>query len=105
MKKIFTLFLIGFLSISIFAQTIELEQYATGFLSPVDITHAGDDRLFVVERSGRVKIIDETGAVVSTPFLDIDNLVANTSGQSERGLLGLAFHRVVLVVCAQDFRV
>lgn len=92
MKKIFTLFLLCFFYISIFAQTIELEQYATGFLSPVDITHAGDDRLFVVERSGRIKIIDETGTVVSTPFLDIDNLVANTSGQSERGLLGLAFH-------------
>ena len=92
MKKIFTLFLLCFFSICIFAQTIELEQYATGFLSPVDITHAGDDRLFVVERSGRIKIIDETGSVVFTPFLDIDNLVANTSGQSERGLLGLAFH-------------
>jgi len=92
MKKIFTLFLLGFSSICGFAQTIELEQYATGFLSPVDITHAGDDRLFVVERSGRIKIIDESAVVVSTPFLDIDNLVANTSGQSERGLLGLAFH-------------
>ncbi len=92
MKKISTLFLLSFFSICIFAQTIELEQYATGFLSPVDITHAGDERLFVVERSGRIKIIDENGSVVSTPFLDIDNLVANTSGQSERGLLGLAFH-------------
>lgn len=92
MKKINTLFLLCFLSICLTAQTIELEQYATGFLSPVDITHAGDERLFVVERSGRIKIIDENGAVVFTPFLDIDNLVANTGGQSERGLLGLAFH-------------
>ena len=92
MRKIFTLFSLSFFSICIFAQTIELEQYATGFLSPVDITNAGDDRLFVVERSGRVKIIDETGSVVSTPFLDIDAKVATTSGQSEKGLLGLAFH-------------
>ncbi len=92
MKKIFTLFLLCFFSLCIFAQTIELEQYATGFLSPVDITNAGDDRLFVVERSGRIKIIDESGAVVFTPFLDIDSKVANTSGQSEKGLLGLAFH-------------
>lgn len=92
MKKIFTLFLLGFFPICIFAQTIELEEYASGLLSPVDITNAGDDRLFVVERSGRIKIIDENAVVVSNPFLDIDNLVANTSGQSERGLLGLAFH-------------
>ncbi|MFK8006253.1 MAG: PQQ-dependent sugar dehydrogenase [Saprospiraceae bacterium] len=92
MKKIFTLFLLGFSSICIFAQTIELEEYATGFLSPVDITHADDNRLFVVERSGRIKIIDENATVLSTPFLDIDNIVANASGQSERGLLGLAFH-------------
>lgn len=92
MKKLFTFFLLSFFSICTFAQTIELEQYATGFLSPVDITNAGDDRLFVVERSGRIKIIDETGSVIFTPFLDIDSKVANTSGQSERGLLGLAFH-------------
>lgn len=92
MKKILPFFLLGFFPIYFFAQTIELEEYATGFLSPVDITNAGDDRLFVVERSGRIKIIDENAIVLPTPFLDIDNLVANASGQSERGLLGLAFH-------------
>ena len=74
-----------------FAQ-IELEAFATGFSSPVDIAHAGDDRLFVVERSGVIKIIDAMGNVLPTPFLDIDNLVANAGGQSEKGLLGLAFH-------------
>ena len=92
MKKLYAFFLLGFFPYFTFAQTIELEQYATGFLSPVDITNAGDDRLFVVERSGRIKIIDENAIVISTPFLDIDNLVTQTSGQNEQGLLGLAFH-------------
>jgi glucose/arabinose dehydrogenase len=71
---------------------ITLEQFATGFSSPVDIVHAGDSRLFVVERSGRIKILNSDGTTNSTPFLDIDDRVINTGGQSERGLLALAFH-------------
>src|SRR3954451_13863269 len=47
-------------------------------------------RLFVVEKGGRVQILDlATGAVLATPFLDIASEV-NTQG--EQGLLGLAFH-------------
>jgi glucose/arabinose dehydrogenase len=46
------------------------------------------DRLYVVEKSGTIVIIDK-GSLVATPFLDIGGLV-NDSG--EEGLLGLAFH-------------
>lgn len=74
------------------AQTIELELYANGFDFPLDITHAGDERLFVVERGGKIKIIESDGSVLPTPFLDIDPIVFNVSNQDERGLLGLAFH-------------
>ncbi len=47
---------------------IALEQVVSGLTSPVHITHAGDGsgRLFVVERGGRIKIIQ--GGVVSGVF-------------------------------------
>ena len=92
MKKILTLIFISYFSFSSIAQSIELVEYATGFSSPVEIVHAGDDRLFVVERRGIIKILDASANTLTTPFLDIDNLIPNISGQSERGLLGLAFH-------------
>ena len=71
---------------------VDFVNYANGFSSPIDIAHAGDDRLFIVERSGIIRIIDGNGNPMSTPFLDIDNRVHNAGNQSEQGLLGLAFH-------------
>ncbi len=71
---------------------IVLDEFASGFSSPTDIAHAGDSRLFVVERSGTIQILNEDGTTSSTPFLDIDDRVINTGGQSERGLLALEFH-------------
>ena len=59
------------------------------FDQPVFLTNAGDGRLFVVERPGRLRIV-KNGAVVSTPFLDISGRVR--SSYQEEGLLGLAFH-------------
>ncbi|MGH3442498.1 MAG: PQQ-dependent sugar dehydrogenase [Nitriliruptorales bacterium] len=53
---------------------------------------AGDDRLFVVERRGTVRIVERDGGrprLVDEPFLDVSNLT-RTGG--EYGLLGLAFH-------------
>ncbi|WP_165065761.1 PQQ-dependent sugar dehydrogenase [Paludisphaera rhizosphaerae] len=48
-----------------------------------------EDRLFVVEQTGSIRIIRRsTGKVVDRPFLTI----AGLSGGGERGLLGLAFH-------------
>jgi glucose/arabinose dehydrogenase len=57
---------------------------------PVDITGCGDGsgRLFVVEKRGDIRII-QNGAVLNTFFLDIRDSV-ETGG--ERGLLGIAFH-------------
>lgn len=71
------------------AQTISLQSFATGFSSPLEITNAGDSRLFVVEKGGLIKILNDNGTVNTTPFLDVSLLVSTTS---ERGLLGLAFH-------------
>ena len=68
---------------------VRLVLVASGFDSPVHVTHAGDGsgRLFVVERGGRVRIV-RGGAVDATPFLDISARI--TSG-GEQGLLSIAF--------------
>ena len=60
----------------------------TNLNQPLFVTHAGDARLFVVERGGFIRIF-QNGSLLSTPFLNIASLV-RTSG-SEEGLLGLAF--------------
>lgn len=62
-----------------------------GFTLPVDIANAGDDRLFIVEQAGVIRIIDANGTVLDTPFLDINDIV-DSETHAERGLLGLAFH-------------
>ncbi|SDS54940.1 Por secretion system C-terminal sorting domain-containing protein [Formosa sp. Hel1_31_208] len=89
MKKIALFFAYIFIS-NTYAQDISLELYASGFSSPVNAKHAGDDRLFVVERAGVIKIIEADGSVGSVPFLNIDSRVSNNGG--EQGLLALAFH-------------
>lgn len=80
-----------FLSVALSSQPlIDIEAVASGFDRPVDIVHADDDRLFIVEKGGTIRIIDENNNVLATPFLDIENRVNDSA--SERGLLGLAFH-------------
>lgn len=69
---------------------VAVEPYlAAGLQKPTVITHAFDDRLFVVEQVGRIRIVRD-GMLAPDPFLDIVNLVGSAS--SEQGLLGLAFH-------------
>ena len=69
---------------------ITLLPLVSGLASPVDIANAGDNsgRLFIVEQSGRIRII-QNGTLLATPFLDIQSVVL---AGGERGLLGLAFH-------------
>ncbi len=50
----------------------------------------GDTRLFVVEREGGIRIIDNE-QLKPAPFLDVSNAIVSSSGQGEQGLLGLAF--------------
>ena len=75
-------------------QPLDTDRVASGLDRPVFATHAGDEeRLFIVEQTGAIKILNlDTETVNGTPFLDIDPLVAFSSGNDERGLLGLAFH-------------
>jgi glucose/arabinose dehydrogenase len=83
--------LIGMIIMSFFgnSQIISLTQFATGFSNPVEITHAGDSRLFVVQQGGLIKILNANGTTNATPFLNLSSIIS-TGG--ERGLLGLAFH-------------
>jgi glucose/arabinose dehydrogenase len=70
--------------------TLALEPIVTaGLTRPTYLTHAGDDRLFVVEQPGRIRLI-EKGQLLDRPFLDITDKVS-TDG-NERGLLSVAFH-------------
>ena len=71
------------------AQEVNLELFKNGFTSPVDIQNAGDDRLFIVEQAGIIKILNQDATINSEPFLNITSLI---SSGGERGLLGLAFH-------------
>jgi glucose/arabinose dehydrogenase len=74
------------------ASALNTERVASGLNRPLFVTAPpGDDRLFIVEQRGVIKIL-RNGQVLTRPFLDIDALVPNISGNDERGLLGLAFH-------------
>lgn len=57
---------------------------------PLYVTHAPGDfgRLFIVEQSGRIKILNN-GQVLGTPFLNLDPV---SQLSSEGGLLGFTFH-------------
>jgi len=65
---------------------------ADGFDQPVALLDAADksDRLFVVERSGLVRILQDE-EVLPTPFLDLGDRIGLT-GSTSAGLLGMAFH-------------
>ncbi|TVR22021.1 MAG: glucose dehydrogenase [Anaerolineaceae bacterium] len=74
----------------------EIVTFAEGFSTPLLATHAGDGsgRVFVVEQSGRIWIVDADGQRLDAPFIDLSHEVSQdvTVRYSERGLLGLAFH-------------
>ncbi len=74
------------------AVQVQLVKVAEGLIDPVNIANAGDGsgRLFVVQRTGQVQIVDEAGALAEAPFLDISLLVKIDN--QEQGLLGMAFH-------------
>jgi len=69
---------------------IELQLLTSGLNEPVGIVNAGDNRLFILEQRGLVRIIDDEGTLMESPFLDISDIVSQSG--FERGLLGLAFH-------------
>lgn len=89
MKTKITLFIFLW-SVCSFAQSIALQPFATGLSNPVEIVHAGDSRLFIVQQGGAIRIANADGTLKPNNFLTLTTATISTGG--ERGLLGLAFH-------------
>ena len=70
------------------AQSFSLELITNQATGVVSLANAGDERMFYVQQSGQIKIMNPDGSIESAPFLNITSLV---SSGGERGLLGLAF--------------
>jgi glucose/arabinose dehydrogenase len=66
---------------------------SSSLTAPVDLVNAGDDRLFILEQPGKIRII-KNGQLLEKPFLDISGSKVDkgSSSYSEKGLLGLTFH-------------
>ena len=69
---------------------VDVVEVATGFSSPIGVTHAGDgsNRLFVIQQTGQIRIWDGTNTLV-TPFLDLSALTTG-SGEPGPSRLGLS---------------
>jgi glucose/arabinose dehydrogenase len=89
MKMKYLVIICLFITGIITSQEVDITLFASGFVNPVNIQNAGDERLFVVEQNGRIKILNPDGTINANNFLDITSIV---SSGGERGLLGLAFH-------------
>jgi glucose/arabinose dehydrogenase len=71
------------------AAGLALMEVAKGFDQPLyAIAPPGDTRLFVVEQTGKIRIVKD-GRVLPKPFLDLSK---RTRADGERGLLSMAFH-------------
>ena len=70
--------------------SIEVQTVATGLSAPIDLVsaHDGSNRLFIVEQTGKVRIL-ANGSILATPFLDVSGRII---ASGERGLLSVAFH-------------
>src|SRR4029079_4221817 len=73
----------------IHAQKLAAIPYVSGINLPIDLKHCGDDRLFIADRAGRIRVIDADGTLRPTPFLNITSKISSTN--SEEGFLGIAF--------------
>jgi glucose/arabinose dehydrogenase len=67
---------------------LSLVPFNTTVQQVIDITHAGDERLFLAQKNGLILITDLQGNLLPDPFLDIRNQVISGG---EQGLLGLVF--------------
>ena len=66
-----------------------IERIAGRIHQPTRIVHRGDDLLYITERRGQIRILEE-GELRRIPFLDMSDLV-DSEASFEQGLLSLAF--------------
>lgn len=94
MKHFVFFLLLSVLGITSYGQTdsapvISVEDFISGLDAPVDLKHAGDERLFVLEQhQGEILIFNQEGEQFGQPFLTIEDI----STAFEQGLLCMAFH-------------
>jgi len=69
MKKNYLILVFVFCSTYLRAQTITLEAFGPTFNNPVSIKNAGDNRLFIVDQQGFIRILNPDGTTPTTPFL------------------------------------
>jgi glucose/arabinose dehydrogenase len=74
--------------------TVNLEEAASGVTAPLMmVSPPGDDRRFIVEQIGLVRILTPEGEILGEPFLDIrEKIVDQWPEFDEKGLLAMAFH-------------
>lgn len=75
--------------------TIGLDTVAIDLQAPTALAAPDDGtgRLFILEQTGSVVIIDGEGDRMAAPFIDLrDRMVQVNSAYDERGLLGIALH-------------
>src|SRR5258705_14010720 len=84
-----TFFFLAFFQVK--AQKLAIVPYTccTTGTAAVDIKHCGDDRLFVLDRTGFIQIVNADGTMRPTPFLDITSKIYQ--GNDEETLVGMAF--------------
>ncbi len=85
------------------ADEIKLRPLVSGLSGITSIANAGDERLFIVEQTGLVRVFDGE-RLLDEPLLDVRSQI---SCCAERGLLSLAFHprfkeNGLLFVCYTD---
>ncbi|MEE4174412.1 MAG: PQQ-dependent sugar dehydrogenase [Xanthomonadales bacterium] len=84
-------------SAQVLPDDLRFEPVVSGLDQPLGVRHAGDNRLFVIQQGGQLRIM-ENGVLLAEPFLDFDVTEGGTAPPlgfttgGERGLLGLAFH-------------
>jgi len=73
---------------------VNLEPAVEGVTAPLAIAQPqGDDRLFVIEQIGLVRVVTADGELLAEPFLDLRHKIVDQWPEfDEKGLLGLAFH-------------
>ncbi len=87
-----SLFLLSFLFLitkNSDGQKLALSPFVSGLSMPIDIKNCGDNRVFIAERAGRIRVIDGNGVLLPTPLLNITTKISSTS--CEEGFLGIAF--------------
>lgn len=72
-------------------QVLTSRRIAAGLNDPLYMTAAPGDsgRVFILEQVGRIRIVTEDQGLLTTPFIDLQDVILSGG---ERGLLGLAFH-------------